>query len=121
MKPQMAGMVARAAMETPEGRQRYEAQFRALFARFFDADKLTNRVNRIVAGLRPFLGRNEFKGIEREAAIVRERIVQRELDLRKQLTRPEPAALDFKDGVARLSDGRRRMNRPGKIGGRGRR
>ena len=102
-KPHMAGLVARSALETPEARQRYEAQFRAIFTNLFIVDRLTNSVNQIVAGLRPFLEKSEFKGIEREAATVRDRIVQREIKLRRQLSRPEPAPPDFKDGIARLS------------------
>jgi len=102
-KPHMAGLVARSALETPEGRRRYEVQFRSIFTNLFIVDKLTNRVNQLVAGLRPFLGKSEFKEIEREAAIVRDRIVQRKINLRRQLSRPEPAPLDFKDGIAHLS------------------
>ncbi|TMP97186.1 MAG: hypothetical protein E6L09_13700, partial [Verrucomicrobia bacterium] len=44
-KPHMAGLVARSALETPEGRQRYEAQFRSIFTNLFIVDRLTNRVN----------------------------------------------------------------------------
>jgi len=102
-KPHMAGLLARSVMETAEGRQEYQARFGALFTNLFIVDRLTNRVNQIVGALRPFLGNSEFKQIEREAAAVRDRIVQRALNLRRQLAEPEPTLLEFADGIARLT------------------
>ncbi|PYL01682.1 MAG: hypothetical protein DME19_00760 [Verrucomicrobia bacterium] len=110
-KPHMAGLVARSVLETPEGRQRYEARFRALFTGVFNAQRLADRVNQIVGDLRPSLRSSEFKGIEQEAAIVRDRILKRELNLKRQLSRPESAPLDFKDGIACLS-GWRKVDEP---------
>ena len=101
-KPHMAGPVARSLMETLEGRRRYEARFSELFTNLFVIEQLTNRVNQIVAGLKPFLGRSEFAGIEREAAEVRSRIERRGIDLKRQLSQPEPALVKFQSGIARL-------------------
>ncbi|PYJ85625.1 MAG: hypothetical protein DME22_08430 [Verrucomicrobia bacterium] len=102
-KPRMAGIVAQSLMETSEGRLRYETRFTTLFTNLFIVDRLTNRVNQIVASLRPYLEKQEFKAVEREAAEVRERIVRREFDLRKQLSQRDPALLDFKEGIASLA------------------
>ena len=102
-KPRMAGMVAQSLMETSEGRLRYEKQFATLFTNLFVVDRLTNRVNQIVASLRPYLEKGEFKAVEREAAEVRKRIARREVDLRKQLNQRDPAVPDFKEGIASLA------------------
>src|SRR5947207_15604676 len=100
-KPRMAGMVAQSLMETSEGRLRYEKQFATLFTNLFIVDRLTNRVNQIVASLRPYLEKGEFKAVEREAAEVSKRIARREVELRNQLNQPNPPLPDFKEGMAR--------------------
>jgi hypothetical protein len=102
-KPQMAGMVARSVMETSEGRQRYAACFGTLLTNLFAANRLTNRVNEIIGRLRPVLKQREFKNVETEADIVRNRIVQREISLRRQLSQPELLRIVFKDGVVALT------------------
>src|SRR5947207_4027237 len=102
-RPHMAGTVARSVMETAEGRQRFEARFSTLFTNLFIVGELTNRVNQIITGLRPYVGQETFKSIEREAAAVRERIARRQLHLRKQLDQPDPALADFSGGVGGLT------------------
>jgi hypothetical protein len=99
-KPHLAGMVAQSLMETTEGRLRYETRFGTLFTNLFAVDKLTNRVNQIVGSLRPYLKREEFRSLEQEAAVVRGRIVRREIELRNQLSRLDPSLIDFAGGVA---------------------
>jgi hypothetical protein len=102
-KPHLAGMVAQSLLETTEGRRRYETRFNKLFTDLFVVDRLTNRVNQIVGSLRPYLEKEKFRSLEQEAAVVRDRIVRREVELRKQLSRQDPTLLDFAGGVARLT------------------
>ena len=102
-QPFMAGIVAKAIMETPEGKQRYRECFHSVFTNVFRIGTLTNRVDELVRQLRPVLGRSEFKAVEQEAALVKERIARRQASLKSQLSRPEPARLNFTDGIARLT------------------
>jgi hypothetical protein len=102
-KPSMAGLVAAAVMNTPEGQRRYTDRFAVLLNNVFKADSLTNRVNELVRELGPNLTRHEFRELARKAAVVKDRIAQRHLDLKWQLSQPELAPLDFADGVAHPS------------------
>jgi len=103
-KPHLAGVVARAIMDTPEGRRRYAERFAALFDDLFKVESLTSRVDALLRQLRPELTRGEFRQLAREAAVVKERIVQRQLNLKWQLSQPELALLKFDGGVARPAD-----------------
>jgi hypothetical protein len=60
-------------------------------------------VNHHLTNLRPFLKRNEFETMRREAADLCAQIKQRELDLRRQLSEPELVLPEFHEGVALLS------------------
>ena len=102
-KPDMAGLVARAVMQVPEGRQQYAARFESLFDALFVSERLTNRVNQLVAELRPFLTNTDYNKIHREAAGLCRQIQEREINLRTQLDGPEPAFPEFHHEVASLA------------------
>jgi hypothetical protein len=102
-KPRLAGVVAKAIMETPEGQRRYADCFTTLFNNLFKPESLANRVDERLRQLRPELTWRESRQLAREAAVVKERIVQRQLNLKWQLSQPELAPLQFSGGVARLS------------------
>ncbi|MBI2949369.1 MAG: CotH kinase family protein [Verrucomicrobia bacterium] len=102
-KPKLRGLVARAVMETSEGRQQYAARFKELFETLFSDERLTNRVNQFLAELRPFLRTDELGTIRREAAELCAQIHAREISLRNQMSEPEPAFPDFKHGLAPLN------------------
>lgn len=102
-KPKMLGLVARSVLETQEGREMYEREFRKMFESAFDAGRLTNRVWDVIAELRPFLSRGEFELIEGEAGDLMRRIEERKISLHRQLGEAEPQFLKFVDGVAILS------------------
>jgi len=87
-KPDMAGLVARAIMELPEGRAQYESRFKSLLGTVFVSGYLTNRMDQILAGLRPVLKRDVFRQLRREASELRVRIIERERWLRKELREP---------------------------------
>jgi hypothetical protein len=101
--PDMAGLVARAIMEIPEGRQRYAARFKELFSTLFVSENLTNRVNQLLADLRPRLKTGTFRELRREAAELCAQITERERSLRNQLSEPDPAIPEFDRDVALLS------------------
>lgn len=101
-QPSLAGLVAQGVMATPEGRQRYAAVFSSLFTNIFKAAALTSRVDQLVMELRPVLSGAEWNGLATEAAVVKERIVQRQLCLKSQLARPLLKLLVFQAGAARL-------------------
>jgi hypothetical protein len=90
-------------MATPEGQRRYADRFTTLFHSLFKVELLTSRVDERLRQLRPQLTRREFRQLAREAAVVKERIVQRQANLKWQLSQPELALLQFSGGVARPS------------------
>jgi hypothetical protein len=113
-RPDMAGVVARAVMEIPEGREQYAIRFRELFRTLFDSERLTNRINQILVDLRPWLNASVFREARQNAVEFCAQIVEREHSLRKQLDEPDPAFLDFVSDVASLA-GWKSFDRP--VGG----
>jgi hypothetical protein len=100
-RPFMAGLVARAVLDTPQGRARYEATLHSLFTNLFRTEVLVRRVGQLTAELRPFLTGPEFDRLQRETALVKERIVQRRRELEEQLSRPQLKLVQFQAGVGR--------------------
>lgn len=101
--PDMAGLVARAIMEVPEGRRLYAAKFKTLVHTLFESGPLTNRVRELVAELRPFLPAGDFATLRQEADALCSQIAQREIYLRQKLNEPERTVLEFRHGTASLS------------------
>jgi len=102
-EPVMSGIVAKAVMDTPEGHDIYERRFRDLENRIFKSDELTNRVNQVMAALRPSLSRLEYDDFVNETTIVKDRIVQRKKSLVRQLSTPRLKPLVFNEGFASVS------------------
>jgi hypothetical protein len=100
MQPQMNGLVARAVMETPQGRQRYRQRFAVLLTNVFVVRAIDQEVERRLAQLRSVLSAKEERGLERELAALKERVAKRHHDLARQIAEPEPQPLRFIDGVA---------------------
>ncbi|HEY9073751.1 MAG TPA: CotH kinase family protein, partial [Desulfobaccales bacterium] len=98
----LGGLMAQAVMATPEGRQCYAAVFSSLFTNVFKVAALTSRVDQLAMELRPVLSGSEWDGLRREAALVKERIVRRQLCLKSQLARPLLEILVFQAGAALL-------------------
>ena len=101
-QPHMAGVVAKAVMDTTEGRREYRTSFETLLTNVFRVEMLNGRVDQVVAHLRPALTGLEFANVRDEAAHVKERIAQRQLSLKRQLSEPERALLVFTNGIGRL-------------------
>jgi hypothetical protein len=97
--PFMAGLVAQAVLDTPQGKTLYEAALHSLFTNLFKTDLLVQRVEQLTRELRPFLSGHEFNRLEREAALVKERILERRRNIEVQLGRPPLKPMRFQAGV----------------------
>jgi hypothetical protein len=102
--PHMAGLAARAVMETSEGQRQYRARFATLFTNVFHASTLQGRVDQVVTSLRPAITGAEFESVSNEAGQLKERIARRAISLTRQLSEPERALLVFTNGVGRLGE-----------------
>ena len=102
--PAMQGKLAQAVIRTPQGRRLYRERFGTLFTNVFKVELLTSRVDTVTAQVGPFLATydqgwaNEFRT---QANGVKDRIIQRTVDIRKQLATPQIKPLEFASGVAR--------------------
>lgn len=111
LQPHMAGFVAQAVLETPEGRSLYRERLAALSTNVFQVDQLTNQVRHWSAALAPSLSRSEARALLRESEDLCERIERRVIEVARQLALPEPSRLPFTNGIAHL-DGWRAANPP---------
>ncbi len=102
--PKMAGLVARAVLETPEGARQYRACFGSLFTNLFNTEVLSRGLDEAVAQLRPVLLAAEFSDVSRAAKRSKERLAARRRALEIQLGQPELPILVFSNGVAELKD-----------------
>ena len=102
--PHMAGLVARATLETTEGKQRYAEASKNLFQTLFRLDELTNRLHDIVAPLHAAVSESEFERIQNAAADLNHRIVERHRYLETQIREPFIQMLEFKSGFASLGN-----------------
>ena len=85
VEPHMAGVVAKAVLETQEGRQAYRERLPLVFTNCFKLEALTNRVHAWNDAIAPHLTRAEARALRREADDLCERIRQRVLYVRRQL------------------------------------
>ncbi len=111
LQPRMAGFVANAVLETPEGRSIYRERMALLFTNSFQVALLTNHVRRWSASLASNLSRSEAHALLRESEDLCERIERRASEVARQLAQPEPSRLPFINGSAHL-DGWRAANPP---------
>lgn len=102
LQPRFSGLVATAVMETPEGRRRYRERLALLFTNVLQNAALTNRVDELVANLRPRIPSSDGRALAREAAVVQERIVQRAAFVGRKLSEPETKPTRFENGIAAL-------------------
>jgi len=103
-RPRMAGLVAAAVLETPEGSDAYRRVFREHFSDLFKPEVLNLKIDEWVAGLEKSVRAAEFAEIKTEASLVKARLSARQAELLKQLSRPEPKLLEFADGFGELSE-----------------
>jgi spore coat protein H len=101
LQPHMAGLVARAVMETAEGRSGYRGRVASVFTNVFNVAALTSRVDQLVLQLRPALRGSAGRDLVRQAEVVKARITVRAAGVARQLAQPEPQPLRFENGLAR--------------------
>jgi len=101
IRPQMAGLVARAVMELPEGRRACRQRMETLLTNVFQVAALTNRVRQDASRLAAALPKGEARTLERAAAELCERIRGRVVEVSRQLAAPEREPLLFENGIAR--------------------
>jgi hypothetical protein len=105
IRPGSRGLVARAILQTPEGRRRFKQNFPQLFTNLFRLELLTNRVNAVEARLKTAM-RNpgEVTMIANGAAEMRNRLVQRQKFIADQMALPDAQPLKFDgSGMATLA------------------
>ena len=103
LQPTMHGLVARALMETPEGRKRYRERFAFLLTNVLDVAAVRRRADDFLARVRPILKPGEAHELERALAGVKNRVAERRHSLEQQLQMPELKPLQFVNGIARLA------------------
>jgi CotH kinase protein len=103
IRPAMQGLVARAVMETPEGRRQYRERLAVLTTNVLDVPAVQRQADAFLARVRAALEPREARALAEALAEVKERVVERRQCLEQQLREPEPSLLDFESGVARLS------------------
>ncbi|HEX4645156.1 MAG TPA: CotH kinase family protein, partial [Verrucomicrobiae bacterium] len=101
--PHMAGLVAQAVMETPQGKQLYSENFRSLLGTLFKPETLSNRIDDSVKPLRFALSKSEFESVAAAAQLVKTRIAERHRQLEIQLGKPPVPQLEFTNGVCLLA------------------
>ena len=101
-------LVARALFATPEGQKLCRERVGTLFTNVFRVGTMTNRIEQELAKIRTGqFSSNDLVAIERGAALMRERLVQRAARVSNELAGVGPAFLKFEtNGVAALTDWR---------------
>jgi spore coat protein H len=92
------GLVARAILQTSEGRRRFKERVGVLYTNVFIVEALTNRVNEIQAHIRPVLASidpNKAKDHDGQCDRIRQLVTQCGLQMGKLLRVPEPTPLQF--------------------------
>jgi hypothetical protein len=95
--PRMNGLVARAVLQTPEGKRRYREEIKRLSTTLFNPSSITNRVWEVAAKLQPVLaehGAGTARSHEREVRAFCNRIVERIDFIRERVSSP-PKLLSF--------------------------
>jgi hypothetical protein len=102
--PRMAGLMAKAVMETPEGRQRYRARCAELFTNVFILPALVQRAEGLAAHLRPEVPRGELGAFDSAVGAVKEHLTRRHAYLAKHVFEAERKVLVFANGTKPLTD-----------------
>lgn len=104
LRPAMQGLVARAVLETSEGRQAYRARIGQLTTNLLDVPWLQREADDLVQRLRPLLPAREVRELEVAIADSKERIALRRASIQRQMNEPEPRLARFVHGPLRLLD-----------------
>ncbi len=102
--PGFNGLVARALLETPEGKRLYRERMAELVTNVFCFEAITNRIAPYAAAIRSAMAekdKNWAREYDGQVAHVFRLMAGREAHLHKQLALLSPVLLNFRDGVAR--------------------
>jgi spore coat protein CotH len=105
--PRMQGLVARAVLQTPEGRQRYKERLKELTSTVFKVQAITNRIWQLETQVRPVIaeeGNSAARFQERQAADFARRVVERGHSLQEQLSAPDQGPKFDPSGVVRVTE-----------------
>jgi hypothetical protein len=97
--PHMNGLVARAVLETPQGRIAYRGRCAALLTNGLDARLVAARIDQVLAGVRPALPAADASDLDRECAGLKGRIAARWEDATHQLAQVFLEPLKFTNNV----------------------
>ena len=104
IEPHMSGLVGRAVMETPEGRRAYRNRLMLLYSNEFNVAKFSAQIDRTLPHLAAAVTAQEAAALNREAALLKERIGSRAREVQKLLQQTPLELLRFADNKARLTD-----------------
>lgn len=111
--PRMQGLVARAVLQVPEGRELYRQRISQLMTNVYNVEVLTNRIFQLTDQLRPSLteqGPNGARFQQREAAHFARRVAERAVSVREQLSAPDRTLKFDTMGFARIGPWRPRAD-----------
>src|SRR5205814_2247693 len=121
--PPVKGLVARAVLQTSEGRGRYFERMATLLTNIYHTDAIVRRIDQLNARLHPFLaeeGSGALRNHERAVEYLRQRVIQRGQSVHQQLAiRPVPLDFGSSDTV-RLSGWKPKVERGNATCGEGR-
>lgn len=101
-RPDMAGLVSRAILETDPGRELYRTRLKQLLERTFSPGTLDQRILAKVQQLISGIPSQDRASYQKEVDALRERIFARRRFLETDLSAPEPTLLDFSKGEVGL-------------------
>jgi hypothetical protein len=101
------GLIARAVLETPEGRRLYRERAASLLTNVFTVERLTNHINQLHARIRPVLqaiSREDARNFDDAVNHLRNAVTQRVRVAAQKLFEPEAQPVRFDpSGVATLT------------------
>lgn len=96
-EPNLAGLVARAVLDTPQGRQRYEESFATLLPALLQFPRLSDRIDAVSARLCKAATWSESAELRQEAALLKEHVRLRAAALDRQLKSSSRPLADSKN------------------------
>ena len=105
--PGMNGLVARAVVETPEGKRRYVGRMTELTTNVFKVDAITNRINAYASQIHASLAErnaNEARDYDGQAQRIRDLVAARSSFLKQQLLFAPAKPVTFQNGVAQVKE-----------------
>ena len=88
--PEWKGLVAKAILETSEGKAKYRDRLTKLMGSAFKTDAITNRINQLAAVVKPLAGHDSTHGpgYDNAVAQLRNRVLERAAFLDEELKKP---------------------------------